>query len=250
MNLITLAIDIGNTSSKWGVFQKGNLVRKENTSRDTQSYSAFLQTLLPQPMNCPIRAVMASVVPETSKHIALALASSGIPLGIIDRFSQIPMPISLKEPNQVGMDRLLAAYAGLKMAPGASHVITIDAGTAITVDLVSREKGFLGGAILPGFHLMAKSLHDHTALLPLAARPFPVQKGPGANSLEAIQVGISSAGIGGVARLIADYQLLAGENTKIFFTGGDGLLLAEALMQKNAYHPDMVLWALNFLDSH
>ena len=90
---------------------------------------------------------------------------------VLQYAGELPLRVELEKPDHVGIDRLLDAVAvNSRRAPGVPAVI-IDAGSAVTVDLVDGAGAFRGGAILPGLRLMAKSLHDYTALLPLIELP-------------------------------------------------------------------------------
>ena len=75
-------------------------------------------------------------------------------------------------PGQVGIDRLAGASGGVSLL--GTPLVVVDAGTAITVDVVSRRGEFLGGAILPGIALGAHALATRTAKLPHVDLVTPV----------------------------------------------------------------------------
>ncbi len=79
----------------------------------------------------------------------------------------LPLSVAVERPDMVGVDRLLDALAANGLRTPDQPAVVVDVGTAITVDLVSREGVFLGGAILPGIGMSAKALHAFTDLLPL-----------------------------------------------------------------------------------
>jgi len=87
----------------------------------------------------------------------------------VDSYQQLPLVVQVDEPGQVGIDRLLNAVAANRRRPPGLAAVVIDAGSAVTVDLVDATGAFCGGAIFPGLRLMAQALHEHTALLPLVA---------------------------------------------------------------------------------
>ena len=62
----------------------------------------------------------------------------------------LPLVVDVDEPSRVGIDRLAAAAAAAAAKAPDCPAIIVDCGTATTVDLVSIDGRFLGGAILPG----------------------------------------------------------------------------------------------------
>jgi type III pantothenate kinase len=133
-------------------------------------------------------------------------------------------PISIRtdvdEPDRVGTDRLLAALAAYHRAGRAC--IVIDVGTAVTVDAVDDDGTFLGGAIFPGPGLMARSLADGTAQLPLVEIASAAADGPviGRNTEAAIRSGITRAMTAAVARLAGEMRDALGTAAPVYVTGG------------------------------
>ena len=94
-------------------------------------------------------------------------------MGIERLTHETPVPLKncYSVPERLGMDRLAAAVGAWSMAPHEGlPVLVVDAGTAITYDLVSAGGEFLGGNIAPGIGIRLKSLHEHTGALPLVSR--------------------------------------------------------------------------------
>ena len=80
---------------------------------------------------------------------------------------KLPLEVRLPEPERVGIDRLVDAVAANRLRRPDCAAVIVDAGTAITVDALSPEGAFLGGAILPGMAMSAQALHEYTDCLPL-----------------------------------------------------------------------------------
>ena len=139
-----------------------------------------------------------------------------------------PLDVELESPDRVGIDRLSAACGALALAE--PPLIVVDAGTAITVDLVLPPKRFMGGAILPSMSLMAESLARGTDALPKIDSFPPDVEPPGRDTLQALQIGITSAAIGGVERIVRTYR---GDRDPrrfpVLITGGDGSRLCHAI---------------------
>ena len=123
--------------------------------------------------------------------------------------------------NALAADRLRAVDRG---------AIVVDLGSAITVDVVSLDGAFLGGAILPGIGMSARALHEFTDLLPLepmselAQPPAPLGKTTSA----CLQSGLYWGAIGGVRELIARLSADV-EKPQLFVTGGAGAAAASLL---------------------
>lgn len=120
-------------------------------------------------------------------------------------WTHLPLVINVEFPDKVGIDRLLNAIAANARRQPGQIAIVIDSGTATTVDLVDSTGAFRGGAILPGFEMGAKALHQYTALLPLIQHhrlhdrvPPPV----GRNTTEALESGLYWGHVGAVKQLI------------------------------------------------
>lgn len=137
---------------------------------------------------------------------------------------QLPLAIDVDYPEKVGIDRLLNAIAAnARRQPGQSTII-VDSGTATTVDRVDGRGVFCGGAILPGFEMGAKALHQYTALLPLIQHhrlhdrePSPI----GRNTTAALESGLYWGHVGGVRELITRMSDPAADKAPlVLLTGG------------------------------
>lgn len=164
-----------------------------------------------------------------------------------------PLKISVDEPRKVGIDRLFNAVAANRLRTASQAAIIVDTGTATTVDVVTPDGSFAGGAILPGFELSAKSLHDYTALLPLIPVQDLRQNEPvvlGKNTTDAIRSGLFWGQLGAVRELITQHtqQLLSdsttGELPLVLLTGGGSALLAPHLDDSVYFEPLLSLQGL------
>jgi type III pantothenate kinase len=160
-------------------------------------------------------------------------------------YRDVPMSIDVRHPEKVGIDRLLAAFAANRLREPGKAAIVVDVGTAITVDLLTVEGAFAGGAILPGIAISALALADQTDALPqleidsLDEPPVALGK----STTEAIEAGLYWGAVGAVRELIG--QLSAGftESPEIFLTGGASSHVAGLLgRERPACHvPNLVL---------
>lgn len=168
--------------------------------------------------------------------------SAGAPPLIVSDPTGFPLRVKLDSPRQVGVDRLLNAVAANVLRPVGRPCVIIDSGTASTVDLISPEGAFLGGAILPGLELSARSLHQYTALLPLidvdelATEPHDPL---GTSTRAAMRSGLIWGQLGAVkeltARLADSSNVASATNQKVrpdpfvLLTGGGARLLSPHL---------------------
>ena len=159
-----------------------------------------------------------------------------------------PMPITLGylTPQTLGRDRIATAVGAWtvaqRLAPG-SDMLIIDAGTAVTYDLVTAAGRFVGGNIAPGLEMRFKALHEHTGHLPLvnAQGATPVV---GYDTETAIRSGVVLGLLGEIRSHIADIRL-SHPNLLVFVTGGDGQLLRNNLKSDFIYLENLLAEGLN-----
>lgn len=233
-----VVVDVGNSRIKCGCCAGGRIFETIALPKDPREWHA-------QWKSPPGDAwVVSGVDRSVMNAFAAFLRSTGCQVTVIDSFQQIPIQVNLRLPEQVGHDRLFGALAALRRYPN-KQLLTVDCGTAITVNQVTPDGVFQGGAILPGLGLMARSLHFHTAQLPLVDLQGPVHF-PGTDTADAILAGIFSAALGAVERFAS-----ATKAELVVFTGGDGKLLAENTSLTNRrYEADLTLEGIRLTAEH
>jgi type III pantothenate kinase len=153
----------------------------------------------------------------------------------------LPLVVELKRPDMVGVDRLLDALAANHLRPPDRPAVVVDVGTAITVDLVSAQGAFRGGAILPGIAMSARAMHEFTDLLPLLGMDELSTPPPALGTVTdaAIRSGLFWGAVGAIRQLIE--QLAGDDNPQVFLTGGAGPAVAELLGQSARHVPHLTL---------
>jgi type III pantothenate kinase len=166
-------------------------------------------------------------------------------------FKDVPIEVRVVEPGRVGIDRLLGALAVNHLRGPLRAAISVDMGTAITINLINPNGAFEGGAILPGPGIALAALHAATASLPklpppdLAVRCSPIGK----TTEEAMQSGAYWGSLGAIRCLTA---LMAADNMgagdwqypDLFITGGGSQHYARLLQhfeQQFRHVPHLVL---------
>lgn len=193
----------------------------------------------------PARWFVSSVNPVERKRLERWIASrrpgDEVKLLSVD---DVPILVGLQQPDRIGIDRLCAAAAAYRLRNGLAHAIVVDAGTAITVDLVSHPGRFQGGSILCGAELAARALAAGTEGLP-TIDPFAKTLPPdpvGTSTLEALQSGAFWGSVGGVKETVARIRRLVGEPARLFVTGGAGHAIARAAgWRRDVHEPHLVL---------
>lgn len=233
-----LAIDVGNTRVKLGLFgypesrRHGELPAcAERTTRLSHEPMPWelLARWMSERSDWRLPVIAGSSPQGVERLIAAWPSTLGPPPRTVANTEHFPLAIRVDEPRRVGIDRLLNAVAVNELRRSDCSAVIVDSGTATTVDVVSADGAFEGGAILPGLALSAKALHEYTALLPLVSVPELDEKTPeplGRNTRAAICSGLFWGQLGAVKELIARQ---APADVDIFVTGGGGALLASHL---------------------
>lgn len=233
-----VVVDVGNSRIKWGRCVGGSVRQTCSLPPgDVGSWERQRQEWQLEP-NC--QWVVTGVQPARRGELFAWLKSQGQSVRELDDWRLLPLRVPLARPDHVGMDRLFDAVAANSRRKAGMAAILIDAGSAITVDLVAASGAFVGGAIVPGLRLMAKVLHDHTALLPLIEPPHQIPSVPGASTIAAMEVGIFWAAVGGIEALLREYRRHSNHSAQVFLTGGDAPLLQTALPEAH-FWPEMTL---------
>jgi type III pantothenate kinase len=220
-----IVADIGNSFIKWGRCAGGAIVEQAYLHPD---HSAEWQAQR-EAWGCsaPATWAVAGVHPSRRDALVKWLRSRGDTVLLLDLAAQLPLHVQVDHPARVGIDRLLDAVAANALRRPETPAIIIDAGSAVTVDWVDARGAFGGGSILPGLRLMAESLHDYTALLPLLQvhEPAPL---PARSTTTAMQAGIFWAVSGGI-RTICERLADGCRDVDVFLTGGDAGKLEASL---------------------
>ena len=238
-----LTIDIGNTWVKVAYYLGTKLVATTRfAGSDGQVLDRFISTYKPD------TAILCSTASPAMTQDIVCLAESRC-RRVLQLTHETPMPIRLgyRTPHTLGRDRIATAVGAWTIAQrldNASDVLVIDAGTAVTYDLVTCKGCFVGGNIAPGLALRFKSLHEHTGRLPLVD---PVGDTPivGYDTDTAIRSGVILGLMAEIKGYIADLKL-SHPNLMVFITGGDGRMLHERMCDKDViYYENLAAEGLN-----
>jgi type III pantothenate kinase len=233
-----VVVDVGNSRIKWGLC--GPEAVRESCSLPPDDLTAWEQQCQRWDVDRERPWIVTGVHPPRRERFTDWLRQQGQRVLVLDDPAFLPLTVRVARPDHVGMDRLFDAVAANSRRTADAPAVIIDAGSAITVDLLDAGGAFLGGAILPGLRLMAKALHDYTALLPLVEPPAQAPPLPGTATVPAVEAGIYWAVVGGIQALLGEYRLLFRSQVQLFLTGGDAPLLQMALRDAQPW-PAMTL---------
>lgn len=249
-----LAIDIGNSSIKFGIYEPEGLLHKFSvaTWRDYAPEELFFDRFryVEEKFVRVDAVVVSSVVPEVNPTLTKAsLELFRVTPQFIDSSTDIGLKIKCDPPSGVGPDRLVGAFEAARKH-GVPCVIA-SFGTATVVDAVSGDREFLGGVIAPGLRVMAEALHLKTSLLPRVNVQRPDHL-IGRNTADAVLSGVYFGSVAMADGLIHRVVAEASEDgrsarPRVVATGGFGKLILDELPVIDVFEELLVLDGLRGL---
>ncbi len=222
-----LCLDVGNSHIYGGVFSGDEIAlrfRHTSTGSTSDEMGIFLKNVLRENQcdpNAVRRVGICSVVPQ----LDYSLRSACIKYFSVEPFFlqagvKTGLNIKYRNPVDVGADRIANAIAATHQFPGEPLII-IDFGTATTFCVIDAQKGYLGGAILPGLRLSMDALSNNTAKLP-AVDLVRVDDVIGRSTIESIQSGLYFGALGAAREIVQriKQRVFPSQNVLILATGG------------------------------
>ena len=160
----------------------------------------------------------------------------------LDQQTELPIENLYETPETLGKDRLAAAVGANELFPD-QNLLIIDAGTAITYDLVSEKNQFIGGNISPGLEMRFKALNLFTGKLPLISYSDEFEL-IGRNTTDAIRAGVQNGMLYEIGQTIAIFNRNY-QNLQIIMTGGDSNFFDKKLNYSIFVHFNLTLIGLN-----
>lgn len=236
-----LAIDIGNTRIKAGIFEQ-NVLKKTLVFDDT---ALFFQSQLVSKLGIK-RAIVGSVVDGIDAFVSDLSQQANVMLFKAD--TPLPLVNKYQSAATLGSDRLAAAVGGNELAPN-ENILVIDAGTCVKYNFVNGKNEYIGGAISPGLKMRFTALNTFTARLPLLKADEKLNSYIGKTTEESIRSGVENGIVKELDGCIDEYRRDF-NNLKVFLTGGDTDFFAKRL--KNCIFADqnLILKGLNRILSH
>jgi len=223
--------DIGNSRLKFArVDSHGEMALQTSVVTELpETWSQAIETLGGFESGCVWG--ISSVRPEAAQRLATLLDEAGV-LSVrwFRSVADIPIRHALENPESAGADRALAILGFLAQTGIQTGGVVVMCGTALTVEQVSPDGCWQGGAIAPGWRPLAQALHVQAAQLPFIEQAgVGSGRGPGTNTQSAIQVGLQGMMVGGCRELVQTMRHGLPSSARTVWTGGDASWLARAV---------------------
>ncbi len=236
-----LLIDVSNSFTKIGFSSTKKLGAAERLSTPQLSAASLGKFL----GRCRVgHIVVSSVVPK--KDALIRRAAGRVPVTFVNAKSALGVGVDYPQPRTIGADRLAnaAAVAEIYGCPA----VVVDFGTAVTFDVVSAERCYIGGVIAPGLEAMTSYLYMRTALLPELKLAEP-RSAVGKSTRGAMMSGAVFGYRGLVKEILAKIsaEAFGKKKARIVATGGYARLIAEKMPEIDAVHPHLTLEGLRIV---
>ncbi|WP_165954325.1 type III pantothenate kinase [Seongchinamella unica] len=234
---VCLQLDVGNSRVKWRLLEQGELRDRGHFGHhDSAAKARLLEPLGPE-ANIWVSSVAG---PEFEREFtALAERLCGVSPWFARSTARAGgVANSYAQPSRMGVDRWLAMLGARQRS--RERLCVVDAGSALTIDIVSAAGQHEGGYIIPGPALMERALLLDTDRVRFD-EDVSYALAPGTSTAEAVRHGIALAQVGAVAAAIAHN---GGEQPTLFFCGGAGETLRQLLDRGGSYLPDLVFEGL------
>lgn len=243
-----LTADIGNTTISLGLFDDNVLLEDLRLNSDKElsqdKYEQILKTLFKDKKitDC----IIGSVVKELSGTFKSAVDRVfRIKSFLLETNSKTGLEVKLKNPKELGADRIANAVAGYMLYE--KPVIVVDFGTATSFDIVNEDAQFLGGLIAPGLSLQMKALSTFTSKLPKVDIVMS-DKAIGDDTESAILSGVIRGTACMIDGMIAQCEKELGKKATVVATGGYcGLIRSYLQRPFDTINPTLTLEGLRYL---
>lgn len=221
-----LLIDVGNSRVKWRLVTSAYNADEASHSGLLADLAAFIEEL-------DTSAIQVLVAAVNQTNDLKALLFEGGFKGVQNTFSQpsqLGLTNSYIHPERMGVDRwlaMIAAFTCMKNSNNSRGIIVVDAGSALTIDVVSATGKHQGGYIVPGLLMAQQALFANTECIiqydetTTDSGPYDKYRALGNNTAQCVEYGVINQMAALVKQIEEEYS-----NYEIFFTGGDGELLA------------------------
>ena len=247
-----IGIDIGNTTTEVGFLRSETLIKsyKLKTDREKTQDDWFLdlyQIMSIEDFPEIEDYTISSVVPTVDNRIGEAVKKiSGKKALFIGKDIPVPITNKYKNPEEVGIDRLVNGFGVVKKYGYPS--IVIDFGTAVTFDVINERGEYEGGAIFPGIDASVEALFSKTAKLPYVNIQGITQV-IGKTTVDSIRSGLYHGYISMVEGVVEKINTEAGYRHRVIITGGNGRLISEGLKIDFVYDEFLSMEGIYFVYS-
>jgi len=241
-----LLLDAGNTRTKWAIADSNGVELLERGVLEAGIAELAQFDFDSAWVSCVAsEQVIATLKQDVREHFSLNLNEA-----IVERNAD-GMLNNYADLARLGVDRWVAAL-GARSIYRQGALIVVDAGTAVTIDLISSANRFEGGVILPGFVTMHDALLGRTAGVESEFRQ--VASVVGRNTSECVNAGAQFGLIGAVEKVVSEMsasELLSEDEgePQILVMGGDAKAIVAGTSMKVELQSDMIFKGLMLLSN-
>ncbi|MCY7376063.1 MAG: type III pantothenate kinase [Pyrinomonadaceae bacterium] len=237
---------MGNSAAKFGIFSQTNLISRFTIptvrTANANAINLQIQNYSAQKFSA---VVISSVVPELNDaYRKFAEKFHHLEAVFVDNTFDFGLKINYHPPKNVGVDRIIAAFAAVEKY--GKPCIVGDFGTATTIDAVNSRGEYLGGIIAAGMSLLADALARKTSKLPRVEIRKP-EKVIGSSTIRSIQSGIYFGYVGLVDGIISRMIDELGEMPRVIATGGFAEIIAESSVRIEIVDETLMLDGLRLI---
>lgn len=249
-----LAVDVGNTQTHIGVFDRDELVHEWRVSTDAKRtadelallFDGFLRSESLSFSHQISGVAICSVVPRSTQELReMTTRYFGYPPLVVEPGIRTGIAVSTDNPKEVGADRISNAVAAHAMFDNQA-VVVVDFGTALTIDAVSARGEYLGGAIAPGIDTSSTALFQATAQIrrvELVAPPAAIGK----STVTSVQSGIIYGTASLVDGLVERVAKELGGDARVVATGGLAPMVVAHCHRVERVEPTLTLIGLRLI---
>jgi type III pantothenate kinase len=249
-----LAVDVGNTQTHLGVFDRDRLVHEWRASTDARRSADELALMFGEFLALEGLAfskqiggvAIASVVPRLTQQLRdMTARYFGFEAMVVEPGVKTGIAVLTDNPREVGADRICNAVAAHSLFPDEACVI-VDFGTAIKVEAVTARGEFAGGAIAPGMDVSATALFASAARLTRVEYVAP-SSAIGKSTVTALQSGIIFGTAGLVDGLVDRVAEELGGTARVIATGGSAPTVVDHCATIERIEPTLTLMGLRLI---
>jgi type III pantothenate kinase len=234
-----LLIDISNSFAKVAFGSRQRISKPARIPTGELSSSVIAEFFKARSVT---KVVVSSVVPKKNSTISKAVQNRAQVIWLGWKL-KLGVTVDYPKPDAIGADRLANAAAVAELY--GSPAIVIDFGTAVTFDVVSHDRRYIGGVIAPGIEAMTDFLYQRTALLPKLSLKEP-HRAVGRSTVEAMRSGAVFGYRGLIREILARIKAeqFARKKVTVVATGGYARLIANGMPEIARVHPHLTLEGL------
>ena len=247
-----LAVDIGNTNIKFGIFDRDVLIRTLtiscNKNKTADEYGVELYSLI-RVMGIHRTdfdgCIISSVVPVVTARIRSAVMDLlGIESLVVGPGIKTGLNIRIEDPSQLGADLVVACVSANAKYPAPCIVISM--GTATVMCVIDKNRSMLGGPIAPGVMVSLNALTGNAALLYSVSLDAP-ESVIGNNTDRSIRSGVVWGTVCMIDGMIDRIEKELGEKCSVVATGGMAKTIIKHCAHEITVQDDLIMQGLKLI---